>query len=191
MDEIALAAQVVLQHIKMTREIRVDDYITGFINQVRQYALNAQRGDAVAMAMVTQTLEKLSNDTSQAFTRLNERMDTMEKAAATISPSSGTNTTISATQAAANWTGIRNTKDWQRGLVQAAAVSARSNGTSSPGVQNSSSRKTVRSPSRWQARAEPNFGCEPRGSSLNRQNDSVRPLRSKGTPHPLLGGSSL
>jgi hypothetical protein len=129
MDEIAQAAQVVLQHIRMTREIRVDGHVTGFINQVRQYA---QQGDALAMAKVSQTLEKLSNDTFQAFTRLSERMTTIEKATTAIS--SSTNTTISSTQAAANWTGFRNTKDWQRGLVQAAAVSARSNGTSSPGV---------------------------------------------------------
>jgi hypothetical protein len=132
MDEIAQAAQVVLQHIQMTRNN--DEYISGFVRQVRQYALSAQRGDAIAMAKVTQTLEKLSSDTSQAFTRLSERMKTIEKAATTISSSSGTNTTISATQAAAHWTSFRNTKDWQRGLVQAAAVSARSNGTSSPGV---------------------------------------------------------
>lgn len=132
MDEIALAAQVVLQHIRMTREILIDDHITGFINHVRQYALSAQQGDAPAMAKVTQTLEKLSNDTFQAFTRLGERMTTIEKAATAMS--SSTNTKISSTQAAANWTGFRNTKDWQRGLVQAAAVSARSNGTLSPGV---------------------------------------------------------
>jgi hypothetical protein len=68
MDEIAQAAQVVLQHIRMTREIRVDGHVTGFINQVRQYALSAQQGDALAMAKVSQTLEKLSNDTFQAFT---------------------------------------------------------------------------------------------------------------------------
>jgi vacuolar-type H+-ATPase subunit H len=84
----------------MTREIRVDDHIAGFINQVRQYALSAQQGDALAMAKVNQTLEKLSNDTSQAFTRLSERMTTIEKAATAIS--SSTNTTISSTQAAAN-----------------------------------------------------------------------------------------
>jgi hypothetical protein len=174
MDEIAQAAQVVLQHIKMTREIRVDDHITGFINQVRQYALSAQQGNAIAMAKVTQTLERLSNDTSQAFTLPSDRMDTIEKAATTISSSSGTNTTISATQVAAHWTSFRNTKDWQRGLVQAATISARSNGTSSPGVPEIELQEdrevTIKvTSSRTQLR------LKTRGSSSNRRNGSVRP----------------
>lgn len=130
MDEIAQAAQLVLQHIKLTREIKVDDYITGFINQVRQYALSAQRDDAVALA-VTQALETQCDDTTQAFTCLNERMKIIEKATAS---SPNTHTTISASQPVANWQSFRNTKEWQRGLIQATVVSARSNGSSSPGV---------------------------------------------------------
>lgn len=103
----------------------MDRYVTGFIRAVRQYALNAQRGDGQRMVEVLEALTKINAGTE----RLNQRMDAIEKTTNTVS------TTLSSTAAnsAAAWRDLR-ARDWQRGLAMAAAPNARSNGTSSPGV---------------------------------------------------------
>ena len=102
-----------------------DRYITGYIRAVRQFALNAQRGDGQGMAKVLEALTKINADTE----RLNQRIDTIEKTTSILSTSVST----SAANSAAAWRDFR-ARDWQRGLAKAVAPNTRSNGTSSPGV---------------------------------------------------------
>ncbi|KAJ5110283.1 zinc knuckle domain protein [Penicillium argentinense] len=116
MDDIAEGARQVLNHIENNGT--EDRYVTGYIRAVRQYALNAQRGDAMGMAKVLETLTKINADTE----RLNQRMTTIEASTSTLSRSLSS---LPADSAAA---------DWQRGLATATAPNPRSNGTSSPGV---------------------------------------------------------
>ncbi|KAI2669865.1 hypothetical protein LCP963914a_9885 [Penicillium roqueforti] len=106
MDDIAEGARKVLNHIENNGT--EDRYVTGYIRAVRQYALT-----------------KINRDTE----RLNQRIDTIEKATSTLS------TTLSdpAANSAAAWRNFR-ARDWQRDLVKAVAPNTRSNGTSSPGV---------------------------------------------------------
>ncbi|OQD72538.1 hypothetical protein PENANT_c176G08552 [Penicillium antarcticum] len=123
MDDIAEGARRVLNHIENNGS--EDRYVTGYIRAVRQYALNAQRGDGQGMAKVLEALTKINLDTD----RLNRRMDTIEKATSALS------TTLStpAANSAATWRTFR-AREWQRDLAKAAAPNIRSNGTSSPGV---------------------------------------------------------
>ena len=122
MEDIAEGARRVLNYIENNGS--EDRYITGYIHAVRQFALNAQRGDGQGMAKVLAALTKINADTE----RLNQRMDTNEKTTSILS----TNVSTAANSAAA-WRDFR-AKDWQRGLAKAAAPNTRSNGTSSPGV---------------------------------------------------------
>ncbi|KAJ5215537.1 uncharacterized protein N7498_001944 [Penicillium cinerascens] len=123
MNDIAEGARLVLDHIENNGT--TDGYVTGYIRAVRQYALNAQRGDGQGMAKVLEALTKIIADTE----RLNQRMDTIEKTTNTLS------TALSSTAAdsAAAWRDFR-ARDWQRGLAKAASPSTRSNDTSSAGV---------------------------------------------------------
>ncbi|KAI1829211.1 hypothetical protein DTO027I6_9892 [Penicillium roqueforti] len=123
MDDIAEGARKVLNHIENNGT--VDRYVTGYIRAVRQYALNAQRGDGQGMAKVLEALTKINIDTE----RLNQRIDTIEKTTSALS------TTLStpAANSAAAWRNFR-AREWQRDLAKAAAPNTRSNGTSSPGV---------------------------------------------------------
>ena len=123
MDDVAEGARRVLNHIENNG--MEDRYVTGYIRAVRQYALNAQRGDSQGMAKVLDALTKINRDTE----RLNQRIDTIEKTTSTLS------TTLStpAANSAATWRSFR-ARDWQRDLVKAGAPNTRSNGTSSPGV---------------------------------------------------------
>ena len=123
MNDIAEGARLVLDHIENNG--MTDGYVTGYIWAVRQYALNAQRGDGQGMAKVLEVLTKINADTE----RLNQRMDTIEKTTNTLS------TALSSTAAdsAAAWRDFR-ARDWQRGLAKAASPSTRSNDTSSAGV---------------------------------------------------------
>lgn len=123
MDDIAEGARRVLNHIENNGS--EDRYVTGYIRAVRQYALNAQRGDGQGMAKVLEALTKINLDTD----RLNQRIDTIEKTTSALS------TTLStpAANSAAAWRTFR-AREWQRDLAKAAAPNTRSNGTSSPGV---------------------------------------------------------
>ncbi|KAJ5111868.1 hypothetical protein NUU61_001498 [Penicillium alfredii] len=123
MDDIAEGARKVLNHIENNGA--EDRYVTGYIRAVRQYALNAQRGDGQGMAKVLEALTKINLDTD----RLNQRIDTIEKTTTALS------TTLSnpAANSAAAWRNFR-AKEWQRDLATAAAPITRSGGTSSPGV---------------------------------------------------------
>ena len=123
MNDIAEGACRVLDRIENNGTM--DRYVTGYIRAVRQYALNAQRGDAQRMVEVLKALTKINADTE----RLNKRMDTIEKTTNTLS----TNLSSTAADSAAAWRDFR-ARDWQRGLAQAAAPNTRSNGTSSSGV---------------------------------------------------------
>jgi hypothetical protein len=123
MEDIADGARRVLNYIENNGT--EDRYVTGYIRAVRQYALNAQRGDSQGMAKVLEALTKINADTE----RLNRRIDTIEKTTSTLSATLST----SATDSAAAWREFR-ARDWQRGLVKAAAPNTHSNGTSSPGV---------------------------------------------------------
>ena len=123
MEDIAEGARRVLNYIENNGS--EDIYITGYIRAVRQFALNAQRGDGQGMAKVLEALTKINADTE----RLNQRIDTIEKATSILS----TNVSNSAANSAAAWRDFR-ARDWQRGLAKAAAPNTRSNGTSSPGV---------------------------------------------------------
>lgn len=60
-----------------------DRYVTGYIRAVCQYALNAQRGDAMGMAKVLAALTKINADTE----RLNQRMTTNEASTSALSRS--------------------------------------------------------------------------------------------------------
>ena len=123
MDDIAEGARRVLNHIENNGT--EDRYVTGYIRAVRQYALNAQRGDGQGMAKVLEALTKINIDTE----RLNQRMDTIEKTTSTLSTALST----PAANSAAAWRNFR-AKEWQRDLATAAAPITRSGGTSSPGV---------------------------------------------------------
>ncbi|KOS36538.1 hypothetical protein ACN38_g12711 [Penicillium nordicum] len=123
MDDIAEGARRVLNHIE--NNSTEDRYVTGYIRAVRQYALNAQRGDGMEMAKVLETLAEINADTK----RLNQRIETVEKTTSTLSTSLST---LPADSAAA-WRAFR-AKDWQRGLAQAETPNLRSYGTSPPGV---------------------------------------------------------
>lgn len=123
MDDIAEGARRVLDHIENNGT--EDRYVTGYIRAVRQYALNAQRGDAMGMAKVLEALTKINADTE----RLNQRMTTIEASTSTLSRSLSS---LPADSAAA-WRNFR-AKDSQRGLATASAPNTRSTGTSSPGV---------------------------------------------------------
>ena len=123
MEDIAEGARRVLNYIENNGS--EDRYITGYIRAVRQFALNAQRGDGQGMAKVLEALNKINADTE----RLNRRIDTIEKTTSIVS----TNVSTSAANSAAAWRDFR-ARDWQRGLAKAAAPNTRSNGTSSPGV---------------------------------------------------------
>ncbi|KAJ6124624.1 hypothetical protein N7471_011941 [Penicillium samsonianum] len=70
-------------------------YITGYIRAVRQFALNAQRGDGQGMAKVLEALTKINADTE----RLNQRIDTIEKTPKILS----TNVSTSAANSAVTW----------------------------------------------------------------------------------------
>ncbi|KAJ5742632.1 zinc knuckle domain protein [Penicillium nucicola] len=123
MDDIAEGARRVLNHIENNGT--EDRYVTGYIRAVRQYAINAQRGDGQGMAKVLEALTKINLDTD----RLNQRIDTIEKTTSALS------TTLStpAANSAAAWRTFR-AREWQRDLAKAVAPNTRSNGTSSPGV---------------------------------------------------------
>ncbi|KAJ6168287.1 hypothetical protein N7497_001130 [Penicillium chrysogenum] len=121
--DIAEGARRVLNHIENNGT--EDRYVTGYIRAVRQYALNAQRGDSQGMAKVLEALTKINADTE----RLNQRIDTIERTTSALS----TNLSTPAADPAAAWRNFR-AKDWQRDLAKAAAPNTRSNGTSSPGV---------------------------------------------------------
>ncbi len=123
MGDIAEEAHRVLDH--MASHGTVDRYVSGFISAVRQYALNAQRGDGQRMVEVLEALTKINADTE----RLNQRMDAIEKTTNIIS----TSLSSTAADSAAAWRDFR-ARDWQRGLAKATAPNTRSNGTSSPGV---------------------------------------------------------
>ncbi|KAJ5110837.1 hypothetical protein N7532_001372 [Penicillium argentinense] len=123
MDDIAEGARQVLNHIENNGT--EDRYVTGYIRAVRQYALNAQRGDAMGMAKVLEALTKINADTEH----LNQRITTIEASTSTLSRSLSS---LPADSAAA-WRNFR-ARDWQRGLATATAPNPRSNGTSSPGV---------------------------------------------------------
>ncbi|KAJ5144430.1 hypothetical protein N7526_001938 [Penicillium atrosanguineum] len=123
MEDIAEGARRVLNYIENNGS--EDRYITGYIRAVRQFALNAQRGDGQGMAKVLEALNKINADTE----RLNQRIDTIEKTTSILS----TNVSTSAASSAAAWRDFR-ARDWQRGLAKAATPNIRSNGTSSPGV---------------------------------------------------------
>ena len=123
MNDIAEGARRVLDHIDNNGTM--DRYVTWYIQAVRQYALNAQRGDGQRMVEVLDALTKINADTE----RLNKRMDTIEKTTNTLSKTMSSN----AADSAAAWRDFR-TRDWQRGLAKVAAPNTRSNGTSSPGV---------------------------------------------------------
>jgi hypothetical protein len=123
MVDIAEGARRVLNHIENNGT--EDRYVTGYIRAVRQYALNAQRGDSQGMAKVLEALTKINADTE----RLNQRIDTIERTTSALS----TNLSTPAADPAAAWRNFR-AKDWQRDLAKAAAPNTRSNGTSSPGV---------------------------------------------------------
>ena len=123
MEDIAEGARRVLNYIENNGS--EDRYITGYIRAVRQFALNAQRGDGQGMAKVLEALTKINADTE----RLNQRIDTIEKTTSILSTSVST----SAANSAAAWRDFR-ARDWQRGLAKAVAPNTRSNGTSSPGV---------------------------------------------------------
>ena len=123
MEDIAEGARRVLSYIENNGS--EDRYITGYARAVRQFALNAQRGDGQGMAKVLEALTKINADTE----RLNQRIDTIEKTTSILS----TNVSTSAANSAAACRDFR-AKDWQRGLAKAAAPNTRSNGTSSPGV---------------------------------------------------------
>ncbi|GFF59211.1 hypothetical protein IFM46972_11321 [Aspergillus udagawae] len=85
-----------------------DRYDTGYIRAVRQYALNAQRSDAMGMAKVLEALTKINADTE----RLNQRMTTIEASTSTLSRSLSSVPVDSALA----WRSFR-ARDWQRGLV--------------------------------------------------------------------------
>lgn len=123
MDDIAEGARRALNHIENNGS--EDRYVAGYIRAVRQYALNAQRGDGQGMAKVLEALTKINLDTD----RLNQRIDTIERTTSALS------TTLStpAANSAAAWRTFR-AREWQRDLAKAAAPNTRSNGTSSPGV---------------------------------------------------------
>ena len=123
MDDIAEGARRVLNHIENNGT--EDRYVTGYIRAVRQYALNAQRGDAMGMAKVLEALTKINADTE----RLNQRMTTIEASTSNLTRSLSS---LPADSAAA-WRSFR-ARDWQRGLATATAPNIRSNGTSSSGV---------------------------------------------------------
>ncbi|KAJ5455490.1 zinc knuckle domain protein [Penicillium daleae] len=112
MDDIAEGARQVLNHIENNGT--EDRYVTGYIRAVRQYALNAQRGDVMGMAKVLDALIKINADTE----RLNQRMTTIEASTSNLSRSLSS---LPADSAAA-------------GLATASAPNTWSNGTSSPGV---------------------------------------------------------
>ena len=123
MDDIAEGARRVLNHIENNGS--EDRYITGYIRAVRQYALNAQRGDGMEMVKVLEALTEINANTK----RLNQRIETIEKTTSTLSTSLST---LPADSAAA-WRTIR-AKDWQRGVAKAKAPNLRSYGTSCPCV---------------------------------------------------------
>jgi hypothetical protein len=104
MIDIAEGACRVLDHIENTG--MEDRYVTGYIRAVRQYALNAQRGDSQGMAKVLEALTGINANTK----RPNQRMDTIEKTTSTIS----TTLPTSAANSAAAWRDFR-ARDWQRG----------------------------------------------------------------------------
>ena len=81
MDDIAEGARRVLNHIENNGT--EDRYVTGYIRAVRQYVLNAQRGDAMGMAKVLDALTKINADTE----RLNQRMTTIETSTSNLSRS--------------------------------------------------------------------------------------------------------
>lgn len=123
MEDIAEGAHRVLNHTENNgTEGR---YVTGYIRAARQYALNTQRGDSQGMAKVLEALTKINADTE----RLNQRIDTIEKATSALSTALST----SAADSAAAWRNVR-ASDRQRGLAKGAAPIARGNDTSSPGV---------------------------------------------------------
>jgi hypothetical protein len=97
MDDIAEGARKVLNHIETNGT--EDRYVTGYIRPVRQYALNAQRGDGQRIAKVLDALTKINRDTE----RLNQRIDTIEKTTSTLL------TTLStpAANSAAAWRSFR------------------------------------------------------------------------------------
>jgi hypothetical protein len=90
MEEIADRARRVLDYIENNGT--EDRYITGYIHTVRQYALNAQRGDSQGIAKVLEALTKINADTQ----RLNQRIDTIEKTTNTLSTTLSTSTADSA-----------------------------------------------------------------------------------------------
>ena len=63
MIDIAEGARRVLEHLENNGT--EDRYVTGYIRAVRQYALNAQRGDGMEMAKVLKALTKINADTER------------------------------------------------------------------------------------------------------------------------------
>lgn len=170
MDDIAEGARRVLNHIENSGT--EDRYVTGYIRSVRQYALNAQRGDGRGMAKVLEALTKINLD----IERLNQRIDTIEKTTSTLS------TTLSTPVAnsAAAWRSFR-ARDWQRDLTKAVAPNTRSNGTSSPGVPEIELREDREvivkvGPNREQIR-----GLTPK-DLVERANDKGRQMPDRRTP---------
>ncbi|KAJ5460956.1 uncharacterized protein N7458_002508 [Penicillium daleae] len=107
MEDIADGARWVLNYIENNGT--EDRYVTGYIRAVRQYALNAQRGDSQGMTKVLEALTKINADTE----RLNRRMDTIEKTTGTLS----TTLSSSAADSAAAWRDFR-ARYWQRGWLR-------------------------------------------------------------------------
>ncbi|KAJ5766172.1 uncharacterized protein N7511_003788 [Penicillium nucicola] len=138
MEDIAEGARRVLNHIENNGT--EDRYVTGYIRAVRQYAINAQRGDGQGIAKVLEALTKINLDTD----RLNQRIDTIEKTTSALS------TTLStpAANSAAAWRTFR-AREWQRDLAKAVAPNTRSNGKRRlQECQRSNSAKTARSSSK-------------------------------------------
>jgi hypothetical protein len=125
MDQIIDGANKVLQYIENNGQ--EDPVITGYIRTVKDYALNARKGDSTAqggMTKVIAALEKIAADTE----RLNNRMDTLEKS------STNSSTSASSLSSADRWRSFR-AGAWQReAAINAVPPTHRSDGTASPGV---------------------------------------------------------
>jgi hypothetical protein len=122
-EQIIEGANKVLRYIENNGQ--EDPVITGYIRTVKEYALNALRGDSAAqggMTKVVAALEKIAADTE----RLNNRMDTLEK--------TNSSTSASTLSSADRWRTFR-AGAWQRdAAINAVPPTHRSDGTASPGV---------------------------------------------------------
>ncbi|KAJ6004661.1 zinc knuckle domain protein [Penicillium herquei] len=121
-DEIAETATRVLAHIG--ENLEADGIVVGFIENVRRYALNAQRGDVAGMERVLNMLNQISKDTA----KLSERVKHIETTTSSSYLSS-------VSSAADRWRGFR-LGNWRDtvGAISPNPTSGRSHGTSSPGI---------------------------------------------------------